>query len=245
MSQPVRPFLGESAEQRIEARRRQLVDKAFELLAADTWRQTSIAQLCREVSLNKRYFYESFQDLAEVEAAVVDDLTAQLLATGWKALSEAQMNRLDTAKLARHVLKACISWLVNDPRRARVLFSKASDNPRARAHRDLVVSQLGQTLSNFGLEYHQPQPHPVAVTNQHRTLARLTSSLLIGGTVESILDWIDGKLDLSLDAFVDYVARFWVAMGDSAVSMALNQPEDPGQNTPQPGSKPSGRKPRR
>lgn len=228
MPQPVRPFLGESAESRVQSRRRQLIDRAFELLATDTWRQTSIAQLCRDVGLNKRYFYESFQDLAEVEDAVVDDLTSQLLATGWKSLAEAKMHQFDTEALARYVLKACITWLVQDPRRAQVLFSKASDNPRAIAHRDLVINQLGQTLSAFGVEYHQPKQKAVEVTARHRTLARLSSALLIGGTVESILSWIEGKLDLSLDEFVDYIARFWVALGDSAVSMAL----EPAKNMP-------------
>ncbi len=222
MSQPVRPFLGESAESRIKARRRLLLDRAFALMATDLWRDCSIAQLCRDVELNKRYFYESFQSLDAVENAVVDDLTQALLGVGWHSVAEAQQLGMDTPALARHVLKACIAWLVEDACRAKVLFGKISDNPRAKLHRDQVIAQLAQTLSSFGVAYHHPrQPH-VDLTPKHHALAKLGSALLVGGTIESILAWVNGGIDLSLDDFTDYVARFWVALGDSAVTIAVD-----------------------
>lgn len=225
MPRPIRPFLGESAESRVQSRHRLLVDKAFERMAADTWHQTSIAQLCRDVSLNKRYFYESFQDLDALENAVVNDLTAQLLEIGWTSVADAQQNHLDTEALARRVLRACISWLVKDPRRAKVLFSKTNDNPHAKAHRDQVINHLGQTLSAFGMEYHHPKNPPIEITAKHQALAKLGSALLIGGTVESVLNWVEGKIDLSLDEFTDYIARFWVALGNAAVGIALEPAE--------------------
>ncbi len=231
MSQPVRPFLGESAESRVQSRRRQLLDKAFEQMADGTWQQTSIAQLCREVSLNKRYFYESFQDLEELENAVVNDLTTQLLGIGWKSVADAQANKLDTEALARFVLRTCIAWLVKDPRRAKVLFSKASDNPHAKAHRDLVINQLGQTLSSFAVDYHHPLQPQIELTAKNKTLAKLGSALLIGGTVESVLNWVEGKIDLSLEEFTDYIARFWVALGNSAIEIAGGHDNKPATGT--------------
>lgn len=222
MPQPVRPFLGESAESRIKARRRLLLDRAFVLMATDRWRDCSIAQLCRDVELNKRYFYESFQCLDELENAVVDDLTLALLNIGWQTVAEAQKLNMDTTALARHVLRACIAWLVEDTSRATVLFGKISDNPRAKLHRDQVIGQLAQALSSFALVYHHPnQPH-VVLTPKHHALATLGSALLIGGTIESILAWVNGRIDLSLDDFMDYIARFWVALGDSAVTIAVS-----------------------
>ncbi len=220
MSRPVRPFLGESAESRVNARRRLLLDKAFALMATDQWRDCSIAQLCRDAELNKRYFYESFQSLDALENAVVDDLTAALLDLGWKTVAEAQQMQMDTPALARHVLKACISWLVEDNGRAKILFGKASDNPYARLHREQVIAQLAQVLSSFGMAYHHPRQPRIEITPEHHTLAKLSAALLIGGTIESILAWINGGLDMSLDEFADYIARFWVVLGDAAVTMA-------------------------
>lgn len=221
MPHPVRPFLGESAESRIQNRRRIFIDKSFELMAENNWRNVSIAQLCRDVNLNKRYFYESFQELGELEDAVVEDLISHLLEIGFKSVAEAQDKKYETDALARHVLKACINWLVEDTRRAQVLFGKASDNPRARAHRDAVISQLAQVLTNFSIEYHGAKKQRLTVTEKHRLLAKLGSALLIGGTIESIMTWMEGQLDLSVDEFVDYIANFWVTLGDTAVAFAL------------------------
>lgn len=226
MPQPVRPFLGESAENRVRARRRLLLDRAFLLMSTDQWRDCSIAQLCRDVELNKRYFYESFQSLAELEDAVVDDLASELLNIGWSSAAQAQQQKLSTEALAHYVLKTCISWLVSDPNRARVLFSKVGDNPRAQAHRDMVVGQLAQALSAFGMEYHHPRQPDIPLTQKHQALARLGSALLIGGSIESILSWVNGAIDLSLDEFTEYVAKFWVALGNSAVAIAVESSEN-------------------
>lgn len=226
MSRPVRPFLGESAESRVQSRRRQLLDQSFEWMADGQWRDVSIARLCREVNLNKRYFYESFADLEAVEDAVVEDLTNELLGLGLEAAAQAQQQEMDTDALARHVLGRCLHWLAEEPRRARVLFAKASDNPRARDQRNRVIRQLAQTLTQFGLAYHGPRQPQVTVTDEHEQLAGLSASMLIGGTIESILRWIEGEIPLSLDAFTDYTARFWVVLGNAAVEMALEEAGD-------------------
>lgn len=223
MPKPVRPFLGESAASRVQHRRDLFVQTAFEALANGTWRSTSIAQLCRDVNLNKRYFYESFQSLENLEDAVVSKFTTELIAVGLKASADASARQLNTEDLARHVLAACVSWLTEDTRRARVLFSKAADNPQARSHRENVIEQLSQTLSTFGFDYHRPQESKFKVTETHRTVAKLSSALLIGGTIESILSWLDGRLDLEMDEFVDYIAQFWVALANTAIDIAAGK----------------------
>lgn len=224
MSKPVRPFLGESAEDRVRSRRNLLIEKGFELIADKAWRQASIAQICRDVKLNKRYFYESFESLEELENTVINELTSELIAVALKTVSQPQANALVTEQLARDVLKACVSWLAEDPRKASVLFSYATDNDRARAQREGVINQLAQTLANFGFNYHQPANQRIEITHTHKTVAKLSSALMIGGTIESILIWLDGKLDLSIDELVEYLAKFWVSLGDTAVSIA--QPSD-------------------
>jgi AcrR family transcriptional regulator len=221
MSRPVRPFLGESADSRVSTRRRQLVDRAYAMMASNTWNDCTIVQLCREAGLNKRYFYESFATLDALENAVVDDLTETLLATGWRAVGEAGRLQLDTAALARHVLDACVTWLVDDPHRATVLFRRMSNNPQARTQHDQVIKRLAQVLSAFGTTYHQPRNPGVVVTPRHQSLATLGAALLLGGTIESILFWLDGEIALSKDDFVSDVARLWVSLGDSAVSLAI------------------------
>lgn len=229
MSKPVRPFLGESADARVKHRRDLFLKKAFEYMANNAWQQVSIAQLCRDVNLNKRYFYESFSGLAELENAVVNDLTGELLSIGFQASSEASSQQLTTEELAKFTLHACVSWIYQDPRKARVIFNKAADNPQARSHRDNVIEQMSQALASFGFEYHKPKAPELKITEAHQNIARLCSAVLIGGTIESILLWLDGKISLELDDFVNYIAQFWVALGDTATQIAIHEKADPNQ----------------
>jgi hypothetical protein len=163
---------------------------------------------------------QSFSDLATLENAVVEVLAGRLVSLALRSAAEAEEQDLGTEDLARHVLHASISWLVEDPRRARVLFATAGDNPRARDTRDTVINELAQTLSAFGLAYHRPRHPEVEVKETHHHLAGLSSSLLVGGTIETILRWIDGKIAMSLDEFTWHIARFWVILGDAATELS-------------------------
>lgn len=217
MSQPTRPFLGESAESRISARRRMLLDTAFQMAAESGWKGLSIHQLCQSAGLNKRYFYESFADLEALGGALVDDLAEQLIATGQAAVQSGLQQGFDTMALARHALQHSIGWLVDDPRRARLLFSMAGDNPRALQHRQDAIRKFAQTLSLFSIEYHQAdEPH---------VIAKVGSALLIGGTIEIVVSWLDGQLAVSLDELVEDVASFWVAVGNSAIGLTQKRLE--------------------
>lgn len=211
MTTSSRPYQGASAQDRIGARRRRLLDAAFELMAAGRWQPTTIDRLCRRVKLNKRYFYESFANLDALADAVVDELAAGLLAVGFATAAAAQAQSLPTDALAREVMKAVLGWLVEDPRRARVLFG-AGDNPRALAHRKTVIRSLARELSAFGHAYHgAPGPQPVAQAG---------AALLVGGSIEALLSWLDGEIPMPFEEFVDDVAGFWVAVGTQAVAAA-------------------------
>lgn len=222
MTKPVRPFLGETAETRVQNRRNLLIQRGFELLADNGWHQSSIAQICRDLKLNKRYFYESFKTLEELESAVVNKLTSELIAIALASSSNPAAKELDTEKLAQHVLMACLSWFVEDKRRAKVLFSNACENENTKTQRELVINQLAQTLASFGMEYHQPKDELIEITSKHQTIAKLSSALMIGGTIESTMNWLDGKLDLTLEEFAEYTAKLWVSLGTTTVEIALS-----------------------
>lgn len=213
MNKPLvhRPYLGETAEERVEARRRALVDAAFERLASEGgFRELSIAQLCRDAQLNKRYFYESFDDLDQVAAAVVDELASELLRVGQTAAIEGMGRGLDTPALARHALAAVLGWFVEDPRRAKTLFTSVGDHPSSMAHRQDAIDKLAAGLSAFSLDYHRAStPHPIV---------QVGSALLIGGSIEVVLAWLGGRMAISLEELVDDLAGFWVAIGDDAIA---------------------------
>ena len=63
MTHPTRPFQGQSAESRVQARRQQLLSQAYEIIASEGWRKLSIHKNLAQAGLKLRYFYESFDSL--------------------------------------------------------------------------------------------------------------------------------------------------------------------------------------
>lgn len=213
MSTVARPYQGESAENRIKVRRRQLLDTAVALMATGGWRQVTIDNLCREAKLNKRYFYESFPDLDALAGALVDDLAAQLIDLGMRTAAAAAASGMPTDMLARKVLGEVIGFLVDEPQRARVLFTEVASSPRAVAHRQAAVQTFAQTLSAYGHLHHDAQ----GATDP---IAELAASLLIGGTIDAVLNWLDGKIPMTREQFIDDLAAMWVIAGDGAAARA-------------------------
>jgi len=211
MSPPSRTYFGESAESRIEARRRLLLDTGFALIS-DGFRQVSIEGLCRAAKLHKRYFYESFADLDELAASVVDELAATLLGIALSAARTAKAAGLGIEGVARASMTAVITYLVSDPRRARVLFTEIADSPRARAHRKATIRRLAHELSAYGHEYYE--------ANQAEPIAEVGSALLLGGSIEVLLSWLDGDIDASIEQLISDLSAVWVLVGNSAVALA-------------------------
>lgn len=210
MTSQSRTYQGESAETRISARKRLLLDTGYALMASDGWRHVTIDNLCREAKLNKRYFYESFADLNALAAAVVDELSAQLMEASLTAARDAQQAGHASHELARATLAATIRFLTDDSRRARVLFAEVADNPRALSYRKNTIRNIARAISAYGHEYHQAtKPVPVA---------EMASAVLLGGSIEVIMEWLDGSLKMTFDELVEELAALWVLVGDGTVA---------------------------
>ncbi len=206
----VRSHLGKTPKERIKIRRRRLLDTAFELLSSDGWKHVTIDNLCRKAKLNKRYFYESFSNFDEIVAAVVDEIASGLIKISFEAILKAQEAGMSTYELARTVIDRGVRYLTDEPRRARVLFTEISDSPKAVAHRKATIQNLAKALSVYGHVYHE--------ADNTYAIAELTSALLIGGTIESILTWLDGNIHMSREQFIDDLAALCVIIGDGAVN---------------------------
>ena len=70
------PFKGVSADDRRLDRRNRLVGAAFEIAGTEGAGALGVGRVCLAAGLTKRYFYESFASLAELQSAVVDHAIA-------------------------------------------------------------------------------------------------------------------------------------------------------------------------
>ncbi len=218
MTTPLRTYQGASAEDRIQNRRQLLLDVAFAAMAGEEWRSMSINQLCRLAELNKRYFYESFASLDEIAAAVIEDMSSQLINIAVTTAVEGVQAGLSNIEVARKVLPAVLSYLLDDARRARVLFGEIAGLPLARENRRRVTKTLAQAVSQYGHEHYK-------AAGKVYPEAELVSSLLMGGTVEALLNWLDGGIAMSREQFMEDMAVLWNLNGDAVVAM-VDKPDE-------------------
>src|SRR3954469_9251227 len=73
----VRPYRGIEAAERLNERRRRLVEAGLDLLGADNSEtELTVRAVCKKAGLTARYFYESFADKDQFVVAVFDDAVA-------------------------------------------------------------------------------------------------------------------------------------------------------------------------
>src|SRR5580704_4279513 len=112
------PFRGVSAADRRTDRRSRLIGSAFEIAGTEGAAALGVGRVCQAAGLTKRYFYESFGSLAELQSAVVDHAIA--------AMSE----RVDPFRPTgpsgppQAWLEAFVGALVDDTCLARVLLAE-------------------------------------------------------------------------------------------------------------------------
>lgn len=213
MTVPNRSYQGASAAARMQGRRQKLLDVAFAAMCAEEWKHMSINQLCREAELNKRYFYESFATLEDIAAAVIEELSSKVIYIAFTALAEGNQHKLPNLQLAQKVMRAVCEYLMDDPRRARVLFGEISENPVAKTNRRRIINTLASVVSNYGHVHYE-------AGDQTDPIASVVSSLLVGGTIEAILNWLDGNIAMSRDQFIEDLALLWNVNGDGAAKIA-------------------------
>ncbi|MFC6127241.1 TetR/AcrR family transcriptional regulator [Mycolicibacterium llatzerense] len=181
----------------------------MELADSDSWRQVSVDLVCRQARLNKRYFYESYADIDELLAAVVNRV-----AEGFQAVAAGALDpSLSRPDLARAVLAAVVQYLTHDPRRARLLFGELQVSGSINTYRQHAVDMIIDiVVAKARVIHHESESRD--------PIARITAIVLLGGTGQAILDWLDGRLDVSSEELVEDLAALWLVAGDGAVERA-------------------------
>lgn len=194
-----RLYGGLTRDERAAARRDALVDAAFALVAEQGWRLLSIEALCRRAGLNKRYFYESFDGLDAVIAAVTKRLAGDAIAVTLEALDPGA----PPDEATRGAIDALVAHLTDDPRRARVLFGAVPAGDEAAGHRAAAMRQVITTAAAQGRDMHGLAYDPAL---------ELSAAMLVGGTGQAVLDWLDGRVPCTREQLVDHLVALWQAV---------------------------------
>jgi AcrR family transcriptional regulator len=185
------PFNGVSADDRRIDRRNRLVGAAFEIAGTVGAGALGVGRVCLAAGLTKRYFYESFASLADLQSAVVDHAIA--------AMSE----RVDPFRPTgpggspQAWLEAFVGALVDDECLARVLLTETHGGALSPfRHQIIDVAVAGMA---------PPDSDPQADLR-----ARLVAYAQIGTLSELCLAWHQGQLAMERSTLVDVLADLFV-----------------------------------
>jgi AcrR family transcriptional regulator len=178
-----RPYGGVSAEDRCSERRRRLLDAGLELFGTKGIAATTIADVCKEARLTKRYFYESFATVDDLAGAVFSDVTDRLVEQVRPAIA------VGGGVDPRPALTVYLGAVLGDPRLARLLG--AESRTPALAERQAT---FGSRAVALWFDSSRGEDTPAW---------RLRAHAFAGAIAEVALVWTEGGLDLSIEDVID------------------------------------------
>jgi len=201
---------GVSAEQRRAERRRRLLDAALDVIGTQGWSATTLRGICERAKVGPRFFYESFADLDALAAALHDEVLEAALRRTIAAIDAAPD---DLPARTTAAFRAMISEVIDDPRRARVLWVEAYGSETLVRRRFAAMRRLARVAMEQSHDLLDLPP------DGDRVL-QAVSIMLTGGVTEFVLAWLDGGMDVSRDELLAISVEFALAMGNAIPAMA-------------------------
>jgi AcrR family transcriptional regulator len=199
----IRPYRGVEASERMDLRRRRLLDAGLDLLGGSPQTELTVRAVCRRSGLTARYFYESFADKDEFVAAVFDAAVADIATSTQAAVATsppAEQNRAGMANLVRTVSA--------DARIGRVLFDIHLSDPVILRKRgdlgDIFAVLTGQYIESL-------------LQGDASDRAKATVRFVVGGVGQTLSAWLAGDIRLTQEQLIDQLTAILERMGDPAL----------------------------
>jgi AcrR family transcriptional regulator len=206
----VRPWRGVSPEQRVAERRSRLLDAALEVFVARTFHGAKVRDVCQEAGLTERYFYESFADKEALLMALAVQIVSDFVAAAGPSIERAED---DLEAAIDGAMRAVVSSLIDDPRRARILFVEVVGvSPRIEDERRTVIRSLVEVIR-------------AAVARAYGAWAiesvevELIARSVIGAASELLVSYVRDELPLNQEELVVNLKRLFMRAGPILTAM--------------------------
>lgn len=138
-------------------------------MAENRWRSATVASLCVQARLNKRYFYESFDDLDRLADAVIDSVAADV---GGAAVA-AYLATLDSPLevQAKNTVGALVDVLGTDRRKALVLLGGVPTSAGQEDTRRAAIGGLTTILVDHARRIHDVELNKTLWPSRPRRLS--------------------------------------------------------------------------
>jgi AcrR family transcriptional regulator len=197
-----RTYGGESAHDRAQRRRRQLLDAGRRCFGTEGYRATTLRRLCREARVADRYFYEEFAQLEDLLLAVYHDCLDRLERAVLDAVDAVGE---DVERQAQAGMAAFFACVEDDPCLARVVwFEVLGVGPRVDAAYLERTARFGTLL----LALVEAQ----GLGPQSEAERRVTVQAVVGGVSQVVQAWVYAGFATPRAELVDPLVRFLLAV---------------------------------
>lgn len=202
MSEGARKYGGKSADERLTARRDQLVHAAITVLASAGEARTTMTAVCAEAGLTERYFYESFTSRDEVLVAALDSVSDEIARTALDAVAASSGEPADRVRAA---IGAVVDLVLAAPDKMRVAVIESNANASMRARRHELLGSFAELVASEAREIFGDETWP-------EPRAHLHGVIFMAGLSELVASWLLGEVELSRDDLVTTASDSLVAL---------------------------------
>lgn len=189
---------GRSRAERATDRRDRIVAAAVQLFGTYDYETVTVADVCMNAKVSKRYFYEHFADRAGLIVAVHREQNEWLLNGVVQAVPERPAT---LEELLRPAMRTLIGLLRAYPERARVIYINA---PRMETRRREVLRKDAEFLGRF---LRRASGRPVEKLRYDRTLLAMAA-----GVSEVIIDWVSRGMTDDPDLLAEHLTGIGLAL---------------------------------
>ena len=197
-----RTFRGQTAEERVAARRTALTDAALDLIGTTGWSSATMTAICQRAGLTERYFYESFRNR---DALFLDLIAGVIKRLEQAVIAAASAPGLSRRERTRRLVDASLDVLLADPRLGRVALLEGVENAEMRQVRRQALTRL-----ELLLEAHQSALLGPGADDLVTHPALLAASL-VGSAQELLTRRLNGELPVTDEQLADHLVALAMA----------------------------------
>ena len=176
-----RRYGGVDPQERQRQRHAKLIEAGLVVFGDQGYHHSTVRDVCGQAQLTSRYFYESFDSMEALFRAVYIAVNRELMQATILALAQCQP---EPEKLAEAALRTFLTFVRDDPRRARVALV---DAPTVGEGMTTVTDQATQDFAHLITGFMQQMfPH----LDRHGLDHRMLASALVGASTRLATQWV-------------------------------------------------------
>jgi len=186
-SSVARPYRGIAASERVASRREALMRAGLDVFDTEGWSALSARRVCEVAGLTRRYFYESFEDIDQLVAAIFVSITGDVTDAIKAAINDQALGF--GARVERAVAAGLAT--LQPPVRGRFLVAAQRGCGPVDPHRTAVLDDL-MSLVGSALFVNQEGTRQIEPADSSIALR-----MVVGAVLALVDGWFEGDVKLS------------------------------------------------